>query len=75
MVLHWQNLIHQKCPICNSKLERIKSFFKCLTKDCNFIIGESRLLEIIINPETQRHMTDNEKEILNKALQKLGVIK
>lgn len=80
MTKHWQNLIHKKCPDCGSIMQESKIGFTCKVKleggSCTFFINKTKMAEILTdkNHATVRFMNEHEKELLNEALQELGVV-
>lgn len=77
---HWQNLLHRKCPVCNTRLEHRREpnarapwkqvdLFECEAK-CGFIITCSTYVNIL-EDEThimRRFLTPHEKELLAEVL-------
>lgn len=79
MTKHWQNLLHKKCPDCNSQFTENRTGFTCELKEkgeCDFYISKIKMAEILTdkNHAAVRFMNDHEKELLNEALQELGVV-
>jgi len=70
---HWQNLIHQKCPDCDSRMEIESKGFKC--KECGFFITRQSMAKILTDPThvAVRFMSYHEREILAKGLENIGV--
>lgn len=74
MVMYWQNLLHQKCPICHRMLKRSAGWFKCEDAKCQFVISDKKAIEVITDPRTQKWMTEHERSTVNQALKGLGVV-
>lgn len=73
--MKWQNLIHQECPGCGRKLQRIKDraiMYEC-TGGCGFLISERSLANTLAdeNHILRKYLTKEEKQHLTEALQKL----
>ena len=66
----WQNLIHRKCPSCNSRMEWSSSCFRCPDKDCGFAITGQKLIEILTDEGHIIHhfMSPHERDILESAI-------
>ena len=74
--MHWQNLIHQKCPRCDGRLVREPRVFKCPDERCDFMITPAKMAEILTDPNhnAYRYMSDHEKKTLSTAMQSLGIV-
>jgi hypothetical protein len=72
----WQNLIHRKCPDCDTKMIFVSRGFQCPDDKCHFFISKQKMVEILTNPEhaALRFASPHEAEILNGALDDIGVI-
>lgn len=72
----WQNLIHKKCPDCSERLLFVTMGFQCPNDKCHFFVGKQKMVEILTNQNhaAVRFASTHELEILNGALDELGVI-
>lgn len=70
----WQNLIHKKCPDCDTRLVREAKVYGC--PNCDFYITPAKLASFITdeNGPTYKNMSQHEKEIVIKAKQELGIV-
>lgn len=78
--LHWQNLLHQKCPRCDSKLEAHKDYFVCpephateKMRNC-FFIKKEQAAAFLLDPEHPAHICLNvhEKATVEQAILSMG---
>lgn len=74
-IKHWQNLIHQKCPACNTRMGLEREGLICPEKECKFYITRIKLAEILAdsNHAVVRFATKHEAEILNNAFKSIGI--
>lgn len=69
----WQNLLHGKCPKCDSRLNIRKDktiIYECETEGCGFLITD-RAYAGILSDKThimRRFLTPHETELLEEAL-------
>ena len=69
-VNRWQNLVHRKCPKCDSRLELHYFTYKCPQVMCRFAIGKRKIAEILTD-ETHvihRFMSPHERRLLEQAV-------
>jgi hypothetical protein len=75
----WQNLLHKKCPNCNTHLEDCRLYFKCpnphhtdIGRNC-FFIKKDRAAEFLLNPEhpANKCLNRHERETLEDTIQEL----
>lgn len=76
--MKWQNLLHKKCPKCESALEQLKdraTIFECTNRGaCDFLISRRKMFEILTD-EThvlRRHLSPHERELLEGAVAQLN---
>jgi len=67
----WQNLIHRKCPTCDSKLEWGSNWFVCPDNNCKFMIHGSKIVEILTGPMIRRFLSEHEESIIDNAISDL----
>ena len=72
----WQNLIHRKCPDCDSRMQTNKAGFGCPEVDCGFFITRNKLAEVLTDPThaAVRYLNSHEHVILEKALAEIGIV-
>lgn len=72
----WQNLLHKKCPNCNSRLESSGMYLKCpnkdeteTKKDC-FFIKKSRAVELLLDTEHPANfcLSPHERETIEEKV-------
>lgn len=73
----WQNLLHRKCPNCDSRLENARLFLKCPTTredgtSC-FFIKKIQAMEFLLDPKHKAniYLTHHERETIKEAIQKI----
>lgn len=73
----WQNLLHKKCPNCDSRLEDANLFLKCPImredgKSC-FFIKKTKAIEFLLDPTHKANicLSDHERGIIKEAIQKI----
>ena len=68
--MKWQNLIHKKCPKCDTQFtERMDRVVMFECEECGFMISQSKLLDILTD-EThvlRNHLTQHEKTLIEQA--------
>ncbi len=79
----WQNLIHRKCPVCDTRLnlskEGSKLIYFCPAEGCEFTISAAKLASILTdeNHIMRRFATPHELKTLEAAIgstmKKLGI--
>ncbi len=78
----WQNLVHMKCPNCNTRLEDARLYLKCPnlnpndeTKNC-FFIKKDKAVEFIMDPAHPANfcMSLHEREMINGFLAEIGQV-
>ena len=71
----WQNLIHKKCPDCDSVFEQQDTIFKCMKDDCGFGISRRKMAQILTDPThaARRLLNNQENELLRDALIECGI--
>ena len=74
--MHWQNLIHKKCPKCDARLRERDRGLICPERDCSFAIALTSWAKIMTDPSHVMHrfLSPHERETLNTALAELGVV-
>jgi len=72
----WQNLIHRKCPKCDSRLKWIGDWFRCPDSQCSFAISGIKVVEILTDEKhiVQQYMTPHEKQILIQGIKSLTMV-
>lgn len=75
----WQNLLHKKCPNCNTRLEDARMYLRCpnknesdVTKNC-FFIKKTKAAEFLIDPQHPANfcLSAHEKETVEDAIKLL----
>lgn len=73
----WQNLLHKKCPNCDSRFEDAQLYFKCPTikedgKNC-FFIKKTMVAQFLLDPKHKANifLTSHERETIKDVIQKM----
>lgn len=64
----WQNLIHRKCPVCDTRMDWKGGWFRCPTSD--FAISGAKVVDILTDEEhiIHRFMSAHERQVLEQGL-------
>lgn len=67
----WQNLLHKKCPNCNSRMQDKQLYFSC--PNACFFIKKTKAVEYLLDPKHQANicLSSHERETIEKAVQNL----
>lgn len=78
----WQNLLHNKCPNCNTRLEDARLYLKCpnlnetdKNRNC-FFIKKDKAFKYLLDPEhpANKCLSSHERENLTVLLASVGII-
>ena len=73
----WQNLLYQKCPKCNTKLQPCVEkavMYQCLTPKCEFLISRRKYAEILMDKEhiMRNFLTKDERVLLEQIIKNIN---
>lgn len=71
----WQNVIYKRCPDCDAQFQPHPKGYLCPTIDCSFFITREGLARILLDDTHAaiRYANDEQRQIVNRALQELGI--
>ena len=77
----WQNLLHKKCPNCDSRLEDKDMYLVCPNPDTNgkhqhcFFIEKQKAADFLLNQDHPANfcLSSHERAKISEVIQSLGI--
>jgi hypothetical protein len=79
----WQNLLHKKCPNCDSRLEDARLFWMCPNphpkdegRNC-FFIKKEKAAAFLLDPNHPANfcLSEHERETIDGVIAEMGIVK